>query len=505
MLAEGNQLGVKPARGRASGKWGKGGIERAFTLSSPSFAVVKVENGGGEGEGLGQKGAKEDMKLGTTRKRKMEATANEGGRVRMRKSSRVVSEESEGKNKDEAVAQKAISVGTLGKTRAETSRLLDSALHVVQGKEMHSQVENLTEKRDVVHVEHIEYVEKNTARAQPIPCIAVRGKFSGLQSLMQSHMTEKAGPLAEDDSWSVQSDRGMDTSREVEDTEVELGKQKDQGLEAITSEGSLQERDRDGEYILSWNEFADQNFQLEEMSDYDSSSPNPSLYTSARRDSGISFGRHCVEPQLLNIVPHPALLLRGGEASTVLMSPHVYPCEQLQFGLNDQYEEREVYKTLGEELGRFRQEPRKTANQAMEGIWNNAFEDTQGQKEGQLKFGDVKAVEPEVQLDLQLGVVDPDPPEEAEYPILHFVVPSSFGGEARDEWYGESEAEDGWSSFTSNETVEIPEPGSGKTNGMVWSGEEWPEWGESDSPVWVDKDWGKWVESVRGPYGQEGF
>ena len=505
MIVEGDSLGVKPAQRRASGELEKGGVERAFTLvyevergasaaPSPSCsAVAEVGGGGGEGEGLGQEEAKEDVELGSKRKRKM---ANEGKRVRMRKSSRLVSEESEGKNEDEVAPQKR---------KAGTNKPRDTALHVIKGKEIHSQIEGLMEEReDMVHAEHVEYVEQKTPCAKPMLSAAVRDKLCGLQPLMQSHVTEKADPPAEeDDSWSIQCDQGMDTEREVEYTEDELENQKEKEPEAIASEGK-----RNG-YILSWNKYtvdnilADQNAQVEAMIDYHASSPSPSFYTNARRDSGVALWRHCVDPQLLNTAPQPTLLLRGGEASTVVVSPPVYSCEQLQFGFNGQYEEREVYKTLGKELGGFGQQPGRAAKQAMEGIWNSVFQDIRNQGEGPFKSRDVAKAE--IQLDLQLGPVDPGLPEEAEYPVLHFSVPSPFGGGARDEWYGESGVEDGWSSSASNETVEIPEPGSGKINKMVQSGEEWPEWDERDSPVWVEQDWGKWAGSVRGPYGEEGF
>lgn len=494
MLAEGNLLGGQSVRKRASGKWEGGGIERAFTLvheveqsgsvaPSPSFAVAEVVDGGGEGSELGQEGTKEDVELGTRGKRKMEAMAKEGKKMR-----RLATEKSKGKNEDETAAQKATSAGTLGIRKTE--------LH--QGKEMHSQIEGLTEEiEDVIHV------EQNTTSGKPTPSVAVRGKSCGLRPLMQKHVAVMVDHPAGGDSWSVQSDRGVNTEMEVEDTEDEFGKQKVKGLETITSEGNLQERSRDDGYILSWNEYTVDSISADQ--DH-ASSPNPSLYTTTRRDSGVSLGRHCVGPQLLNTVPHPTLLLRGGEASTVMISSPAYPSEQLRFGLGGQYEERVLYKALGEELERFGQDPGRTEEQAMEGIWNNVSQDIKGQKEGQLKLGDVKAVEPEAQVDLiELGVVDPDLPEESEYPVLHFAVESPFGGGAKDERYGGSEAEDGWISSASNETVEIPEPGSDKAMRMVWSNEEWPGWGEEDSPVWVEQDWGKWAESVRGPYGQERF
>ncbi|KAF8441871.1 hypothetical protein BGX38DRAFT_812048 [Terfezia claveryi] len=495
MLAEGNPLGGQPVRKRASEEWEKGSIERAFTLVheveqrgivalSPSFAVAEAGDGGGEGSELGQEGAKEDVELGTKRKRKIEDIAKEGKKMR-----RPASEKSKGKNEDENAAQKATSAGTLRSRRTETSRL-----H--QGKVMHS-IQDLTEEiEDVIHV------EQKITSAQPTLSIAVRGKSCGLRPLMQKHVAEMVDHPAEDDSWSVQSDRGVDTEREVEDTEDEYGKQKDKVLETITSERNLQERSRDDGYILLWNEYTVDNISADQ--DH-ASSPNPLLYTTTRRDSGVSLGRHCVDPQLLNTVPHPTLLIRGGEASTVMISPPAYPSEQLRFGLGGQYEERELYKALGEELERFGQDPGRAAEQAMEGIWNNVFQDVKGQKEGQLKLEDVKAAEPEAQVDLQLGVVDPELSEESEYPVLHFAVPSPFGGGAKDERYGGSEAEDGWISSASNETVEIPEPGSDKTKRMAWSSEEWPGWAEGDSPVWVEQDWGKWAESVRGPYGQERF
>ena len=514
MLAEASPLGVKPTRRNASGKCGKEGIERTFTLvhemeqsegvaPSPSFAV-EVGVGGGESSELGQIDTRENAELGARKKRKMKATVKEDKRGRMR----MRSEGPEDKNGDE----RATSTGTLRTMGAETSRLWDTALPIAQGKEMHPQAEDQTEEREgEVSIEHIEHVEEKTTHAQSMPSVTVRGKFCGLRPLMQRHVTEKVDLPAEDDSWSIQSDRGMDTEREIEDTEDELVEQKVKESETTTSGGNLQERNRDDEYILSWNEytvdniFADQNAQLEAITDNHASSPNPSLYTNIRKDSGVSLGGHCIDPQLPYIAPHPALLLRGGEASTVLMPRPAYPSEQLQFGLNDQYKERELYKTLGENLGRFMQEPRKSAKQAAEEI---SLQDIQGQKEGQLKSGDVESVESELeaQLDLQLGAVDRKIPEEKEYPVLHFVVPSPFGGGgARDEWNGEDEAEGDWRSSASNETVEIPEPGSGQRNGMGWGGEEWPGWDEKDSPVWVEQDWGKWVGGIRGPYGQEGL
>ncbi|KAF8416984.1 hypothetical protein EV426DRAFT_392856 [Tirmania nivea] len=425
--AEGGPLGARPARKRASR------IQRSGSVApSPAFAAAA----GGDGSELGQKGG---VGLGAQRKRKMEATAAEGERVGKRNSLRLASE-STGKNEDEAV--------TLRRKKAETKGLQDT------GKETHSHVEDGGE--DVVHI------EQKAKHAQPMLPIAVRGKFCGLRPLMQKHVAGRVDPPVEDDSWSVQSDRGMDTEREIEDTENETA----------TSERSLQD---DG-YILSWNEYTVDNILSDQNAQLDASSPSPSLYTTARRDSGVSLWRHCADPQLLNTAPHPALLLRGGETSTALTPPPAYPAEQRPFGLNDQYEERELYKNLDEELGK----------QAVDGIWDSVSQDTQGQ-EGQLKSGAVGAVKPAL---------------EAEYPVLHFALPSPFAGAARDEWHGGSEAEDGWSSPASNETVEIPQPGSG---GVVWSGQEWPGWDERNSPVWVEQDWGKWAGSVRGPYGREGF
>jgi len=516
-LAEGNPLSVKPARSlkRASTKRKEECVERGFTpvhkmeggkgaTQSPSSDVaLDVEGEGDGGSELGQGDNREGVGLGIKRKRKMEATTVVERRVSMRKCSRLASEEArEGEDGGEYVTQKAISAGTLGKRRAEASRLQETTL-LVKGKE----IEGLTkEGEDMVHVEHVEHVEQKTT-AQPMLSVGVRGKFCELRPLLQKKVTEAVGLPAEGDSWSVQSDLGVGSKREIEDTRDELQKQKDKGPEMTASEGS-----QDDGYILSWNEYtmdnilANQNAQPGAMTDDRSRSPYPPLYTPARRDSGVSFGGNCVVPQLLTPAPHAVLLLRGGEASTMLMSPPSHPSEHHQFGLNDQYEERELYQSLGGGLGKSGQELGAVANQTMEGIWKGVFRDAHGQAEDQLDLVDVQAVKPEseTQLNLELGLLCPDLPEEAEYPVLYFAVPPPFGDGARDDWDGESEAGyGGWSPSASNETVEIPEPGPDKSSAMVWNGEKWQELDERDSLVCIEQDWGKWTEGVRGPYGQE--